>query len=307
MRPIPLPEFRTKIATIYTAGRKAPKTTKQLDHALRLVEAEGAFSTADLTTEMMARVLLSRGEDANPFTSRGILRRLKRACNMAIRDRHLDQAPDWESLWPRCPRSGPNKAHSSEQVGAFLEHLRGHSEESWYAHRLCALGWLVALTGLRRNEALFARTADLDLNRGFLFVRGPRLKTEASAAPVPLPDCLSSALEGWVPRCGEWLFPGAKSGTPWHGGAPGYRPKDRLEQAGRSVGIEGLGFHTLRHSLATHLLRDGVPTWAIQRILRHTTPITTEHYLHPSDHDVARLVRGFHYQAPASKAPGRSA
>lgn len=49
----------------------------------------------------------------------------------------------------------------------------------------------------------------------------------------------------------------------------------------------------MRHTLATCLLRGDVPQWAIAKILRHTSPLTTELYLHPTDLDVARLVRGF--------------
>lgn len=39
------------------------------------------------------------------------------------------------------------------------------------------------------------------------------------------------------------------------------------------------GFHTLRHSLATHLLQGGVESSAISDILGHTSPETVKHYL----------------------------
>jgi integrase len=111
-----------------------------------------------------------------------------------------------------------------------------------------------------------------------------------------MPARAVEVLRGWVPRCGgQWLFPGARSAGPWTGGAPGYRPLDRIRQAARTAGVERVGFHSLRHSLATLLLTRGVPSWAIQRILRHTSARTTEHYLHPTDLDVAVYVRDFQY------------
>ena len=39
------------------------------------------------------------------------------------------------------------------------------------------------------------------------------------------------------------------------------------------------GFHSLRHSLATHLLQGGVGASTISDILGHTSPETVKHYL----------------------------
>lgn len=299
-RAIPLPEFRGRVDALYRAAGKAPKTRQQLDHALRLAESAGATTTADLTTETVAELVLARGEGANPNTTRGLLGRLKRACALAVKQKLLDEPPDWSALWPRG-KPARREVHTAGEVAALLAELDGRARD-WPGRRLRALGWLVALTGLRRQEALCARREDLDLSRGFVFVRGSerlRPKTEASSAPVPLPDSLVPVLASWLPETepGDWLFPGMRREGPWVGGSPGLRPIDRLRQAGAAAGIPRVGFHSLRHSLATHMLRTGVPLWVIQRTLRHTTPLTTAHYLHPTDHDVAAHVRGLSYAA----------
>lgn len=299
VKALPLPEFRGRVDALYRAAGKAPKTRQQLDHALRLAEAAGAVTTADLTTETAVRVVLARGEGANPNTTRGLLARLRTACGLAVKQRLLDEPPDWAALWPRG-RQSRRAAHSAAEVAALLAELDARATD-WPGKRLRALGWLVALTGLRRNEALCARREHLDLARGFIFVAGSdrhRLKTEKSAAPVPLPDVLIPVLESWLPDAGrEWLIPGMRREGPWVGGSPGLRPIDRLRAAGRAAGLPRVGFHSLRHALATHMLRSGVPLWVIQRTLRHTTPLVTAHYLHPEDIDVARHVRGLSYAA----------
>jgi integrase len=297
IHPIPLHQFRVRLAKIYRAAGKAPKTLQQLDHAIRLAEAVGCRTTADLTTEAIAEVVLARGEGANANTTRGILARLRRATNLAARGRLLDrdELPDWESLRPRAAAPSRGRPHAAGEVARLLAVLSARPD--WYGGRLHALAALVAYTGLRRNEALHARVEDLDLARGFVFVVGrSRLKTEASAAPVPLPDALVPVLRDWLPRSGgTWVFPGARREGPWVGGAPGYRPLDRLRAAGEAAGIAGVGFHSLRHTLATRLLVGGTPEWAVQRILRHTTPATTALYLHPTDLEVAGHVREFRY------------
>ena len=299
IHPIPLAEFRGRVQKIYRSAAKAPKTMKQLDHVLRLAEAAGVETTDQLTTEAMSDIILARGDEANANTTRGLISRLGRCCCLAARLRLIDRddLPDWESLRPRKSRPVRNAPHSPQDVSRLLAGLARCP--GWFGARLHALASLVACTGLRRNEALFARVVDLDLVRGFVFVvPRSKLKTEASAAPVPLPDELVPTLKRWLPDTGgTWLFPGARSGGPWTGGAPGYRPLDRLRAAGDELGIAGVGFHSLRHTLATQLMLAGTPAWAIQRILRHTTPMTTAHYLHPTDLDVARLVRGFRYPA----------
>lgn len=297
--PIPLPEFRLRLAKIYTSAGKAASTIHQLDHVLRMAESVGLSTTADLTTEGVADVILARGPSPNPNTTRGLLGRLRRCCRLAARLRLLDRddLPDWESLRPRAIPATRNRPHRPEEVARLLDRLAGRGGDDWAGGRLHALACTVACTGLRRMEALHLRVDDVDPARGFLWVVARRrLKTEGSAAAVPLTGQLAAVLAAWLPRCGgAWLFPGMRREGPWVGGSPGYRPIDRLRQAGAEVGIERLGFHSLRHTLATQLQLAGVPTWAIARVLRHSTPFMTEHYLHPSDRDVAELVRDFRY------------
>lgn len=298
--PLPLADFRRELERLYTVSGRALKTRKQVDHVVRLAQAAGAQTTADLTTELVVKILEQRGLTANPNTTRGLLSRLRRITRLAIRNRWLDpeDAPDWESLWPE-PVDPTVEVHASEDVSRLLAWLAARSED-WYFHRLGALAALVAYTGLRRMEALTARVEDVDLDQGFVFVTSSyrRLKRRSAARPVPMPDALIPILRAWSPNCGgEWLFPGARSGRPWSGGSPGYRPLDRLRQAGSAVGLPTVGFHSLRHTLSTTLLEGGTPEWVIQRILRHTSPVTTKRYLHPSDHATAKHVRGFRYGA----------
>ena len=81
------------------------------------------------------------------------------------------------------------------------------------------LVFLVAATGLRISEALGLKWGDLDYERHTIHLQRvwvgneliDHLKTEGSAAPVPLGDLLADALRGWnrntpYGKSEDWVF-----------------------------------------------------------------------------------------------------
>jgi len=152
--------------------------------------------------------------------------------------------------------------------------------------------FLVAVTGLRISEALGLKWSDLDYERQMIHLRRvwvgnelvPRMKTDGSAAPVPLGELLADALRSWhrntlYARPEDWIFPSTKmkGRTPL---SASMMAADKIRPAAIKVGIQlepgqRFGFHNFRHSLATFLINKGKDVKTIQGLLRHAKASTT--------------------------------
>jgi site-specific recombinase XerD len=60
-----------------------------------------------------------------------------------------------------------------------------------------------------------------------------------------------------------------------------------LMRAYRAAGLRPIGWHTGRHTFASHLAMRGVPLKVIQELLGHASIVTTQRYAHLAPH-VAR-------------------
>jgi integrase len=276
-------DFRRRVSVIYATERYSRGTRLKVRQVLNELERLGPSTTADLTTELMARWVVGK-RGANPNTVIGLLGYARSLCSLACSEGWLERPPDWRRLRPRPRAMTRNAPPGFDQLGRLLSHLRDQAETGgWRERRLCALVWTFALTALRLREALYLQVGDVDLVHGLIRVEPRRrLKTEQSAATVPMPSALAVMLGDWVPYTGsQWVFPGVRRVGPWDGGPEGGRPLDELARAARETGLGHITFHALRHAYGTYALEHwGLPLWVVQRVMRHTDARTTARYLH---------------------------
>jgi integrase len=149
----------------------------------------------------------------------------------------------------------------------------------WWNKRVAMLVEFAVLTGLRRGELFALKWADVDLENGWIFLRGTKggkdtqLPISARALGilrkaktlVPAPDCPN-------------VFPNyygnqrTTIGNSW----------TRIKKA---AGISpGFRFHGLRHTFASYLASSGkVSQYTLQKLLTHKTPQMTQRYAHLFD------------------------
>jgi len=158
---------------------------------------------------------------------------------------------------------------------------------------------LAALCGLRRGEVLALRWEDVNLEDGVLYVRRTLEETRSGLAfkepktnrfrAVALPPMVVEALrEHRRAQAVERLRAGprwqdhglvcaARNGVPWR---PSNFKRD-FEAFVMKNGFEGLTFHMLRHSHASHLIRAGADIKVVASRLGHSTPrLTLDTYGH---------------------------
>jgi site-specific recombinase XerD len=137
---------------------------------------------------------------------------------------------------------------------------------------------LLLSTGIRRSEAVGITLDDLDLENRQLLIHGKGDKERM----VPLTEQVVGTIQAYLPHrvktTSRHLFVSAYAGRPLAG-----RVVNRmLNNVIRKAGLEGQGItpHKLRHTFATHLIRNGVDVRTVQELLGHADLQTTARYLH---------------------------
>jgi site-specific recombinase XerD len=130
--------------------------------------------------------------------------------------------------------------------------------------------------GLRINEAMHLKIADIDSQRMMLSVRHGKGSKQRS---VPLSPRLLDALRiYWKQyRPASLMFPGKTPEIPYVATSIQKATREAAKKAGIKKRVTP---HTLRHSYATGLLEAGVDILTISRLLGHASFQTTMVYLH---------------------------
>jgi len=135
--------------------------------------------------------------------------------------------------------------------------------------------------GLRKQEGVLLNIEDIDLEKGHLVVRKSKTGHQRR---VPLSDSVIKILDNYLFNVREKLVPSDKSergvlvtvtGKRINGATAPYIIKKLAANA--KIGKRP-SLHTLRHSIATHLLQSGMPLESISRFLGHRSLDSTQIY-----------------------------
>jgi integrase len=137
-----------------------------------------------------------------------------------------------------------------------------------------------ACLGLRVSEALGLQWGDIDWELQTVTIRRSAYrgaiddtKNAGSKAKLPLHFTLAELLLAWKQKCkSEWLFANPLTGMPYM--SPNLQQR-WIRPAGETLGIKGLGFHSLRHSYRSWLDSAGAAPGVTKDLMRHSAISTT--------------------------------
>ena len=180
---------------------------------------------------------------------------------------------------PKIPRSLP-KPIAEGDIELLIEELKKISKKSWVQKRNIALLYLLYGCGLRINEALSITKSHL-IDKNSLTILGKGNKERL----VPVLDIVANSLENYLKEIPYDLpsdvsiFVGDR-GNPLKAAA---FQRD-LKNARVNLGLPKTATpHSLRHSFATHLLKNGGDLRIIQELLGHSSLSTTQIYTEVDD------------------------
>jgi integrase len=261
-----------------TAGYQKPQLAwwrRQLGHLLLADVTAGAISEARarLATEP-GRTHRARG----PATANRYMAVLSHV--LAIADREwewVDQNPARRLGKLPEPR-GRQRFLSAEECNTLLQTCvdLGHAD-------LHDVVLLAMSTGMRRNEILWLRVAQVDIERGLIQLTDTK---NGDSRGVPLAGRAHERLRLRVDRCDRrdaLLFCGQTGVTPLDIRKPWYAVLKR-------AGFADLRLHDLRHTAASLLAKGGASLQEVGAVLGHKSPAMTKRYTHFAVSHVQKIV-----------------
>jgi integrase len=242
----------------------------------------GSSRVDDIHREEIDSLVTQWSANSKPKTINTRLGTLRRMLSLAV---------EW-GLIPRVPRIEMRKL--AKDTPRFLSdaectELVAAAEPQWATMIVVGLR-----TGLRIGELRGLQWGDVDLVRRAIQVRrtDPGRRTMDATSPkgnrertVPLTNDAIAALESVLPAkpvASDWVWPAllrrqgetrrrarSEKGC-WHA----------IDRAATKAGLLDVGWHTLRHTYASHLVMRGVPIRLIQKWLGHASIKETEKYSH---------------------------
>jgi integrase/recombinase XerD len=152
-------------------------------------------------------------------------------------------------------------------------------------------------SGLRVSELATLKTAEINLDDGFLVCRGKGGKERI--VPLGRSSCL--AIRRYLAEVRPLVDPDGREelflsrrGRPFTRQGVWKLLRQHAVKAGLSAKISP---HVLRHSFATHLLERGADLRSVQLMLGHSQITTTQIYTHVSREQLRRVYDKFHPRA----------
>lgn len=141
--------------------------------------------------------------------------------------------------------------------------------------------WLALETGARLSAITELTWNRVDFEIGVVHYNAPgRVRTKKRRGSVPISKALLPILAHAYEEREDELVCGGLSANIWRS----------VKRAAKRAGVADVSPHVLRHTAATHMLRNGVPIWQVAGVLANTVQTTERSYGHHVPEGLAGAV-----------------
>lgn len=191
---------------------------------------------------------------------------------------------------PRKPKRLPKTILSLKEVKYLMETPDTRTNQG-YRDRLILE--ILYDTAIRRNELASIKLTDMDIEAGFIHIHGKGSKDRI----VPLSKRVCELAGNYILIVRPALLKGKDDGylilNRWgnrmDGNSIWYLIKKYSKSLDRNVSP-----HTLRHTCATHMLRNGAPVRHLQEMLGHESLESTQIYTRVTISDLKKIHSKYH-------------
>jgi integrase len=265
----------SKIWKTYKEQRAVNKALKVDDGRfdLYLKDKFGSKEPREILQLDVDRLRLSMLKEKSPATVKATLALLKRIANFG-HGKGLCPGLGFKVSMPKVSNVVTEDLNP-EQVQALIKAIEADDDKRAGNIMLIAL-----YTGMRRGEIFKLKWTDLNFDKGFILIRGPKGGRDET---IPMNEKARAVLER-TPRMGEYVFPGRDGGQL----VTVQRSLRRIKKAaGLPEKLRPL--HGLRHSFASRLASSGqVDLFTISKLLTHKSVVMSQRYSHLRDETLRR-------------------
>ncbi len=272
---VPFEKFKEQYLE-YSGANKRPGSFRRDQVSIKALSVFlGSKALSEINPLLIERYKQDRKEKVKPGTINRELSCLRHMFTMAIKWGRAQKNPVKEVKMFKEPK-GRERILSEEEEGRLLEAVRSTTK----SRHLEPIIITALNTGMRRGEILNLKWGNVDFKAGVIIVEGTK-NGEIRRIPMnkKLTDILGNAKKL---SNSEYVF--SENGKPYGDVKTGWW------NALKRAKIEGLTFHSLRHTFGTRLGMAGVDIRTIQELMGHKEIKMTMRYSHPTPEHKRRAV-----------------
>jgi integrase len=267
--PIPFEQFAGDFLETYCKQNK--KSWKGDELILEALKTHFKGETLQsIGPEMIERYKAKRRAEVSPATvNRGL------ACLRTM----FNKAVDWGRLESN-PLRGVKKFKENNARERILSGLEAQRLVENAVPSIRPVLIVALNTGMRRNEILSLKWADIDFAWGLILIADSK---SGKPRKIPMNSAVLETLRG-LPREAEYIFYNPETKTHIKNISAGFAT------ARKKAKLEGLRLHDLRHTAASKMIEAGVDIVTVSKILGHSSIQMTMRYAHPTPENMRRAV-----------------